>query len=63
MNLEESGMNWMICWALIVTLSACASYNVRCGGPLRPINGPDAPVSATHASGPTSAPSASAGAP
>jgi hypothetical protein len=50
-------MNWIICCALIVTLSACASHSARCSGPLRPINGPDAPVSAMHASGPTIAPS------
>jgi hypothetical protein len=56
-------MNWTISWALIVMLSACASHGVRCIGPLRPINGPDAPVPATHASGPTPAPSPDAGAP
>jgi hypothetical protein len=56
-------MNWMICWALIVTLSACASHSVRCRGPLRPINGPDAPVSVTHAVVPMSVPLPDAGAP
>jgi hypothetical protein len=56
-------MNQTICWALIVTLSGCASHSVRCGGPLRPINAPDASASVTHASGPTSAPSPDAAAP
>jgi hypothetical protein len=56
-------MNWTICCALIVMLSACASHGVRCSGPLHPINGPDAPVPATHASGPTSAQSPDAEAP
>jgi hypothetical protein len=56
-------MNWIICWTLILTLSACATHSVRCSAPLRPINGPDAPVSATHASGRTSAPPPDVGAP
>jgi hypothetical protein len=55
-------MNWTICWTLIAMLSGCASHSVRCGGQLRPINGPDTPMSATHASASTSAPSPDAGA-
>jgi hypothetical protein len=54
-------MKGMIIGGLLITLSACASHDVRCGS-LRPINAPDIPVPGTHAAAPTPTPTPTAAA-